>query len=1108
VLALGCVAALPQAVQAAFQGAATCGSPFPILCDVTSENFLRNGAGPLLTRGIRPAFSPIDSVPGFNPGGAADTRSGAFNASAASSILLASKPGLSPGQFVALRALDVLRPTRAGLAQALLAAGDAAGAQAILAGTLNSQASILIRNLGLGFSFPPFTSLRLPDLVLGLPPLHLLPLAPADRINEFTGSLARNAQSASGTLQNAIPFFTGPDGIQNTTDDLPIGPGPDGIAGFDVLGTGLSERDCAVLRSGGDGGINTLGECVRIQAIQSPVLTNGVLVAGITDDDRPPDASLEPADLTGIGSGPLPARPRSPNGGLLFPPELDPTPRVHSRRVDPETGAPVRSSGPLLCGTGSGGPNGIVGDGDDEVPFLGNCLLFNDDGSRRAPSEVAFDNPGDQTLLHTICTGTNSGGCLLDFPNNTGLLEPIAWVLGGSLISQVAVAGFDTIRPQSSRFSPLDSSAIATVMFAGVNPERSIGALDVDRQALLGCGARFASGCDAAQAQGGVDFGNMDGSLFTQEWALLRAFTPGALVGHRGSGVQSYFESGVTRPEAVHLGGVATPFSPEVALQVEAQGQSATAFALLNAAAPITKTDFQIEPFKFAPDPDLLAMGIVRFDPSHPVPGGESCSQVLGIPDSTCTELEIISANFERLEITNEIIGSDDVFDPPETLDELMAILDGDPTNDATGDPISGPDGIVFHNVDSDCDGRADRKGLRVNLNLGQITVDQVVTDAANCPASVCYLDITAALISCGEIDPGDVSATIRMLDALPIRVQATLAVGGPIPVDPHTLTAVELQRLLDRETIGIDTDSDLVPDTEIKFNGPTRKLFTAFAQGRGSTQDLDGDGVHDLDEDRNGMVDWADDGTSGPVTDDNVGCGSGIPGDPLQEALQIEFVDRADLTALGGLFPNGFPPRTPTLCFDLLSLLAMTGESAPGRRDFLWHLSHNDGDPWMHASDNCPTVKNTFQGDTDGDGLGSACDNCRNRPNAEPIPAGHRGTGRQTDDDLDGVGNVCDADFDQSGFVNLTDLLMLLDAFGQPTSASSCLDEGGFPTGPCARYDLTVEGSVIDVDDLMLAIGEGLFGKPIFDQTCEVDDDGTLQCPLECEAGLGPVCP
>ena len=58
--------------------------------------------------------------------------------------------------------------------------------------------------------------------------------------------------------------------------------------------------------------------------------------------------------------------------------------------------------------------------------------------------------------------------------------------------------------------------------------------------------------------------------------------------------------------------------------------------------------------------------------------------------------------------------------------------------------------------------------------------------------------------------------------------------------------------------------------------------------------------------------------------------------------------------------------------------------------------------------------------GDSDGDGIVNALDNCLVGQNAD-----------QRDSDRDGVGNACDADFNNDGRVDQTDLAALTRAFG-----------------------------------------------------------------------------
>jgi hypothetical protein len=172
----------------------------------------------------------------------------------------------------------------------------------------------------------------------------------------------------------------------------------------------------------------------------------------------------------------------------------------------------------------------------------------------------------------------------------------------------------------------------------------------------------------------------------------------------------------------------------------------------------------------------------------------------------------------------------------------------------------------------------------------------------------------------------------------------------------------------------------------------------------------------------------------------------------------------------------------------------------ASSRGNLLPFHFDTDGDGVADACDNCGTVQNAAQTDSDGDGIGDACDNCRGRPNGEGMPEARHGTGGQLDDDQDGCGNVCDCDFtgaDEYGFCNVTDLLFFLEAFGKRLDDANCPDPSGHSVGPCNRFDLTGEGSVINVSDLLVMIDGGLFGTQASDRCCAPADDGLVRCPL-----------
>jgi len=102
---------------------------------------------------------------------------------------------------------------------------------------------------------------------------------------------------------------------------------------------------------------------------------------------------------------------------------------------------------------------------------------------------------------------------------------------------------------------------------------------------------------------------------------------------------------------------------------------------------------------------------------------------------------------------------------------------------------------------------------------------------------------------------------------------------------------------------------------------------------------------------------------------------------------------------------------------FDGLTFQAQIAVDQPCRPDA-------DTDGWADEIDNCPQVSNPSQENTDGDGLGNACDNDDDNDTivdtADNCPL--VANADQTNSDGDGLGNACDDDDDNDAIVDPAD--------------------------------------------------------------------------------------
>ena len=137
-------------------------------------------------------------------------------------------------------------------------------------------------------------------------------------------------------------------------------------------------------------------------------------------------------------------------------------------------------------------------------------------------------------------------------------------------------------------------------------------------------------------------------------------------------------------------------------------------------------------------------------------------------------------------------------------------------------------------------------------------------------------------------------------------------------------------------------------------------------------------------------------------------------------------------------------------------------------------------------CDDNCPFVSNAGQENFDGDSVGDACDNCAYQPNtdgnspfARDSPLGDpRPALVQIDTDGDGLGDACDADLDGDGLRNDAD---------PDSDNDGILNDGAPGDVPCTSFN----GTNCDDNCPLVTNWDG-------------NEDGQLDCDFD---GIGDLC-
>lgn len=187
-------------------------------------------------------------------------------------------------------------------------------------------------------------------------------------------------------------------------------------------------------------------------------------------------------------------------------------------------------------------------------------------------------------------------------------------------------------------------------------------------------------------------------------------------------------------------------------------------------------------------------------------------------------------------------------------------------------------------------------------------------------------------------------------------------------------------------------------------------------------------------------------------------------------------FVANENLTSIWYARPEGScaPARVYVKLTD-----KSNGESVTSNTVDINPDCDTDSDGYPDVADNCPLVANADQLDTEGDGIGDACDG--DDDNDGVLDGGDNcplvANANQSDTDDDGIGDACDTDDDGDGVADADDLCpgspagMAVDANGCTASEildllNSLIDDSGLSSGNKNALKAKLAGVAGGLDD------------------------------------------